>query len=178
MNADRALAISAGAATNFPFHPETGQTPYFRLGKLDLTVELPSAPENDGGQLYVSVFSEIVKESSWQLASAAFRTGVSFRSTSVAKASEVPVKTIHLPPGRYWVKTVWDRNQPFQHDLNSYEGMREWKESGEPAPAAEAGDFENGMTEIIDLRPGTTAQIRIKCIQPGKPTVDKISPVE
>ena len=104
----------------------------------------------------------------WRQARALFRTGTGFQSSSTKAASELKITIPAFWPGRYWIKAVWERTPPFQHDLDLYEGMREWKESRAAAPAAGADDFESGVPEIFEVKSGQTVAIKIKCIQHGR----------
>jgi hypothetical protein len=166
--ADRALAILDGASDSFGSLSRREQEPFYQLGTIDLTIELPQIPAKGEGQLYVSVYPETVKAAEWRQAPALFRTGTSFKSSSTKTASEVKITIPAFWPGRYWVKAVWQRNPPFQYDLYSYEGMREWKESREAAPAADANDFESGIPEFFAVKRGQTVTCTIKCMQPGR----------
>jgi uncharacterized protein (DUF2141 family) len=168
INADRALAILDGAASNFASLEEREDPRYYQLGKVELTVELPGIPAKGEGQLYVSVFPETVKAADWRQARAVFRTGNSFRSSSTKAAANVKINIPAFWPGRYWIKAVWDKNPPFQYDLYGYEGMREWRESNEAAPAAGADDFESGLPDIFEVKSGQTTTTRVKCTQPGQ----------
>jgi len=167
INADRALAIWDGTDDSFSSLPERKSPRYYRLGTIDLTIELPQTPAKDEGQLYVSVYPETVKAADWQTARALFRTGTSFRSSATKAASEVKLTIPAFWPGRYWIKAVWQRGPPFHHDLYLYEGMREWKESHEPAPTAGVDDFESDRPDIFELKCGETVAVRIQCRQRG-----------
>ena len=68
------------------------------------------------------------------------------------------------------MKAVWDRTPPHAFDLWTYEGHREWKESREPAPAAEAGDLESGPRVIFEVKGGERIDVKIKCDRPGATT--------
>jgi hypothetical protein len=167
VNADRALAILDGARDTFASLSESESPRYYRLGTIDLTIELPQTPAKDEGQLYVSVYPETVKAADWQTARALFRTGTSFKSSATKAASEVKLTIPAFWPGRYWIKAVWQRGPPFHHDLFLYEGMREWKESRELAPTAGVDDFESVMPDIFELKCAETVALKIQCRQRG-----------
>ena len=57
-NADRALAIYDGIASNFRFSKNEH---YYLLGGIDLTVRLPHKPMRWEGQVYLSIFTDSVK---------------------------------------------------------------------------------------------------------------------
>jgi hypothetical protein len=167
ITADRALAILDGASDSFSSLSDRGNQRYYRLGTIDLTIELPRIPAGGEGQLYVSVYPETVPGADWRQAIPRFRTGTSFKSSATKAASDVKITIPAFWPGRYWIKAVWKRNPPFQYDLFSYEGMREWKESREAAPAAGADDFESRKPEVFELKKGKAVAVKIKCTQPG-----------
>jgi hypothetical protein len=151
-----------------PFAVASAMSNY--LAKVELIVTLAREPAENEGQIYVSVFPDTVPESSWRQSPAEYRDGLSLQSIALEKPAPGELKVRRIPPlfpGHYWVKAVWNRTPPFQFNLMSYEGMREWKETASDAPGAAVDDFESGEAEVFEVKAGETTTAHVHCTQPG-----------
>jgi hypothetical protein len=101
LNADRALAIWDGKATDFSDLDHSVPEHYYLLGSIEISLRLP-APALEG-QVYLMLFPEEVKASDWKNATAEFRGGRSFRTPfgQPESKNEIQFRINPAQSGRY-----------------------------------------------------------------------------
>jgi hypothetical protein len=125
---------------------------HFYLGTVSVKVTLPTKPKKCEN-LWVYLIPASVDRSVWDNKRPTQYLFADFDSFE----TDLPIKrTIRcvfdgLTPGKYWVKTVWDKEKPFaKRDANFYR--------------PEKGDYENLVSPIIEVKAGKRTDAgTIKC---------------
>lgn len=137
------------------------EAPLYRLGHLRVTIPLPREPREDDGPIYVSMFSESVSDQTWRQEVPLLRGGQGGFRWSIPEVGELHLQFPGVPPGRYWIKIVWDCTPPFEFPLFYHNGMSAWKASEPPAPEVLPGDFESTERNVFEVLPGQTTSVTI-----------------
>ena len=163
LNADRALAIWDGKATDFSDLERQIPERHYRLCAINVTLRLP-APATEG-QVYLMLFPEAVKPSGWKNAPPEFRGGHSFQTRfgPPESKSEIEFRINPARPGRYWLKAVWDRKPPFRYDLASLHGFQAWLASTNNAIAFGPGDAENASPAVFEIKAQQSVSAVLEC---------------
>lgn len=163
LNADRALAIWDGKATDFSGLDGAVPNRHYLLGDLNVTLRLP-APATEG-QVYLMLFAEAVKPSDWKKVPAEFRGGRSFQTLYGQPESKREIEFHINParPGRYWLKAVLDRKPPFSYDLWSLNCFQAWLASTNNAIAFGTGDAESGTPAVLEIKAQQSVNAVLEC---------------
>jgi hypothetical protein len=164
IQADVALAFWDGLIheVGTPDHQELKslEARLYRLGHLRVYVERPQSASKDQGHVYFSLLPETVTERDWRVAPPALRPGAGYGWSEV----EPGQVQMHFPgtlPGRYWIKAIWKRSPPFEHELKLQAEVREPQTFSTPALAAVADYHESVGREVFEVRPGEVTTVRI-----------------
>lgn len=147
--ADRALAVRDGQ----PFLAAMDDWPwrYVRLGTLEASVRLdppPPAVKGRGG-LFVYLVPEAVAEAAWAGSRPVHRIRIGVPDDAPAAVPQVlAVRFEGVTPGRYWVKAVYDRAEPY------CDGDR----NGPDACTPDEGDYQSFGLRVVEVKAGGRTQ--------------------
>ena len=113
--ADKALSEWDGKVKEADFRPSWGQGyVYYRLGEVSVKVVLSAMPKNCEN-LRVYLIPESVKRDKWDKKPPIHYLLADFdgHESDCVIGRTVPCVFKGVTPGKYWLKAVWDREEPF-----------------------------------------------------------------
>ena len=131
-----------------PTAERPSETKYRFLGEVVGTLRLPKAPQAGDGRLCIYLVDEDRTVENWGKETPVHRLTKLFEKYSFATSSwpgaQMDFAIKGVTPGRYWVKAVWDKAEPFTFTDKDI--------SGPP----QKGDYETTDDQIIEVKAGET----------------------
>jgi hypothetical protein len=166
--ADRALAFWDGLIDNCIYTGFNDDELFF-LGEVNISVQLPSSPQQENSQLALMIYAGNWQGQFWEQAKPEYKMCRRIKEWKENNGDkQIQFHLRGIMPGNYWIKALWDTTPPFKYDF-SFEPARKWVYTELPDLSLSPGDFESHGQDTFTVQARQKVEVTVECTLPVEP---------